>query len=241
MRMNSLDVDVISFLNSFAHQSRIFDSFVILFVKQALLKGGIFVSMLWWAWFRQTKPGTVNREHIIPTLIVCVVAVFIARAVALITPYRARPLHTSGFQLQLPYTMDPETLANWSSFPSDHAALFFALATGICLFSRRLGVFAFLYAFFVICLPRIYAGLHWPTDIIAGALIGIGVAFWGNALMFRNFINGMGLRWIRKSPSSFYTCFFLWTYQIATLFDDTRAITSFAYHSLRQLFGGIVN
>ena len=49
------------------------------------------------------------------------------------------------------------TTTNWfvndSSIPSDHAALFYALATTIFLVSRRAGVFMFIYATVVIMTP----------------------------------------------------------------------------------------
>jgi hypothetical protein len=60
-------------------------------------------------------------------------------------------------------------LSGWSSFPSDHACLFFALATGLCLISPVIGGLALLHASLIVSLPRIYLGLHYPTDVLAGA------------------------------------------------------------------------
>ncbi len=62
-----------------------------------------------------------------------------------------------------------------SSFPSNAPALAFAVATAVFLAHRRLGVamygIAFLYGF-----ARVYSGLHYPTDTLAGAAIGITAA-----------------------------------------------------------------
>ncbi|MBU1102516.1 phosphatase PAP2 family protein [Patescibacteria group bacterium] len=59
-----------------------------------------------------------------------------------------------------------------NSFPSGHAAFFFALAMAVYLFNKKLGAWFFAGAF-LISLARIYAGVHYPTDILGGALVGI--------------------------------------------------------------------
>lgn len=58
------------------------------------------------------------------------------------------------------------------SFPSGHAALFFALATTIFYLSRRLGIWYFALAS-VNGIARIFVGVHWPFDILGGAIVGI--------------------------------------------------------------------
>jgi undecaprenyl-diphosphatase len=58
------------------------------------------------------------------------------------------------------------------SFPSSHAANCFALATVISVFYRRRGWIAFLPAVLV-AFSRMYVGVHWPVDVLAGCVIGI--------------------------------------------------------------------
>jgi membrane-associated phospholipid phosphatase len=62
------------------------------------------------------------------------------------------------------------------SFPSSHAGNCFALATVVWLFYRRWGWLAFVPASLV-ALSRMYVGVHWPTDVLAGSLIGVLCAF----------------------------------------------------------------
>lgn len=61
------------------------------------------------------------------------------------------------------------------SFPSGHAAFYFALSMGVYLYNKKLGI-----AFFVVSalmgIARIFAGVHWPADILGGALVGIVTA-----------------------------------------------------------------
>jgi undecaprenyl-diphosphatase len=60
------------------------------------------------------------------------------------------------------------------SFPSAHAAFSFMMATLLAIwFPRYRGVFFVIAGF--IGWTRIYLGLHYPTDVIAGALLGYGI------------------------------------------------------------------
>jgi len=80
------------------------------------------------------------------------------------------------------------------SFPSGHAAFFFALAMAVYLFekklfperapqlrgSRRVGICLFVVAI-LISIARAYVGVHYPLDILAGAVVGLlagWLAFW---------------------------------------------------------------
>lgn len=59
-----------------------------------------------------------------------------------------------------------------ASFPSGHVAFFFALATGIWFFRKRVSVLFFAGAF-LLGASRVIAGIHWPYDIIGGIVVGI--------------------------------------------------------------------
>tara|TARA_B100000315_G_C14229462_1_gene430229 strand:+ start:162 stop:629 length:468 start_codon:yes stop_codon:yes gene_type:complete len=58
------------------------------------------------------------------------------------------------------------------SFPSGHATLFFALGTALFLYNKTAGV-VFLLGAAILSSARVFAFLHWPSDIIGGAAIGI--------------------------------------------------------------------
>lgn len=94
------------------------------------------------------------------------VAVFIDYIVTLIR-YRNRPfiVHTDVVKLDNINSL-------LSSFPSTHSVIVFAVATAITLYGhRRLGPALYVLAI-IIAISRVAAGVHYPSDVIAGAIIG---------------------------------------------------------------------
>lgn len=64
---------------------------------------------------------------------------------------------------------------SFQSFPSGHALFFFAASTIVFLYHKKWGM-GFLSASVLMGLARIFVGVHWPSDIVAGALLGIATA-----------------------------------------------------------------
>lgn len=62
------------------------------------------------------------------------------------------------------------------SFPSSHAIFFFSLAMGVYFVSKRFGITLFVFAT-IISLARISAGVHYPSDVIGGALLGVVISY----------------------------------------------------------------
>ena len=60
------------------------------------------------------------------------------------------------------------------SFPSAHADFSFMMAVLLALWFPRYRIIFFIVAGFI-GWTRIYLGLHYPTDVIAGALLGYGI------------------------------------------------------------------
>ena len=76
----------------------------------------------------------------------------------------------------IPLRLDP---ARSPSFPSRHGLTIGVFVTVIWLASRRLGVLAAVYGALA-ALGRVYAGKHWPSDVVVGVLLGVlfGWACW---------------------------------------------------------------
>ncbi|MDX6653362.1 MAG: hypothetical protein QOH18_54 [Solirubrobacterales bacterium] len=80
-----------------------------------------------------------------------------------------------------PFVVDPHGVHLFSShaadpgFPSDHATGAFAVAMAIYLRNRLWGTVA-LVAAAVLSVGRVAIGVHFPSDVLAGAVLGCGVA-----------------------------------------------------------------
>lgn len=231
--MNFFDSGIVSFFNQFAQSSWVFDKTVDLVEKNGLLKGGAIMALFWYAWFRADDER--DRRSIVATLLAALVAMASARLLATFLPHRARPVHEDALDFELPHGRLESTLEGWSSFPSDYAVLFFTLSVGLFFVSRPLGSLALLHTLVVISLPRIYLGLHYPTDILAGALLGGTLAVLANVFLIRSSFVSATVRMSRfreradgqtqiSLPGIFYPLFFLFSYQVADMFTATRAV-----------------
>lgn len=234
--MAKLDVLVLHLLNQFAHRSRLLDTLIVILVNANLLKGVVIMAILWGLWFQTAPPAGdrsdagARRARLVACCGVAILAVLVARLLAHVLPYRERPLHTPGIGYILPYTMEPQSLIHWSSFPSDHAVLFFALATGIFQVSRRWGALALAHAVILIAVPRLYLGIHWFTDILAGTALGVALALAGLRARPMGWLQRTLDSLVQRHPAVGYAAFFMLTYLIATLFDDARYIGSVLIH-----------
>ncbi|MFH1759214.1 MAG: phosphatase PAP2 family protein [Patescibacteria group bacterium] len=79
--------------------------------------------------------------------------------------YRPRPFITLDFEPLIGH------VAN-GAMPSGHATMFFALAT-LMFFINKKHLWYFLLGALLISIGRIVVGVHWPLDVVVGAVIGV--------------------------------------------------------------------
>lgn len=210
--------------------------------RNQLLNGGIMLAGYWWFWFAGKEPlRRSNRQRIIEALLGVFFALVIARTLAVILPFRMRPMYVGGIAYHAPSLPMDMNLENWSSFPSDTAALFFALSFGLFRLSRRLGTILMLWTSIWICLPRLYLGIHYPSDLAAGGALGIATVWiTARAMQARN---ASLRRWVlnrvelaeHRHPQAFYAVAFVVSFEITMVFNDVRDLVRGVMHALRAL------
>jgi len=95
---------------------------------------------------------------------------------------RARPFVENHINLLISHN------PNEPSFPSGHAAFYFALSTVVYSYNKKAGILFFI-ASFLIVVFRVFVGVHWPLDILVGALVGI-FSGWLVYKIFKRFYKG---------------------------------------------------
>ena len=85
-----------------------------------------------------------------------------------------RPFDALGFSPLIP--------ESGNSFPSGHMTFFFALALVVFYIDKKWG-WRFLSLSAVMGLARIYVGVHWPADILGGAIIGLLCAWFAYTVL----------------------------------------------------------
>ncbi len=115
--------------------------------------------------------GKTKEQKAAVLLAVAFVVVIIVGLLLKEAYYRPRPF------LTVPSTILLVTPDMDSSFPSGHAMIVMAGAIVSLLMLRKRYSIPLLVEAIVVCYSRIYVGMHYPLDVVGGALLGAGIAF----------------------------------------------------------------
>ena len=125
----------------------------------------------------------------------------------------------------------------------DSATFWFALAFGLLRLYRPLGVVYMVYSTLWMCLSRLYLGMHYPSDLLAGAALGTSVvwatekAFSASSQSWFGLCAQQFLYWLHRveqtRPNVFYAAAFLASFELAVMFDDIRNGVRAVLHALR--------
>ena len=122
---------------------------------------------LWFGW-----RGQEMRERHQRGVILAGISLGITNAVVAIINqqfFRLRPFDVQEVQLLFYPPTD-------SSFPANPVAITFAIATGVWFANRKIAI-AMYVAASIFGLSRVYAGVFYPLDVVAGALLGMAITY----------------------------------------------------------------
>ncbi|MFO1079291.1 MAG: phosphatase PAP2 family protein [Reyranellaceae bacterium] len=231
-----LDVAALQWINGFARRDPAVDRFIEAWLSLDFLQGGFWFIFVWWLWFRRAADPkadpTLDRFDAVRLLAIVWGSVLVARALQIGLPPRLRPLNDPGLGFVLPYGGQPGVAEHYSSFPSDHAIVYAALATAIWARYRAAGALCFAWTLVFASLSRVYGGLHYPGDVVAGVVIGIVYMRALDAVPLpaaaHRWFDGL-LDWQRRHPAAFYCLAVAVTFECMVLFEDVRIVLRFLF------------
>lgn len=176
-QLAQIDEALVLWLNGFVGRSALVDALMEALVSDYLVPvlGSLVLLGLWFT-------GSSDVERYRNQLVTLTGGIAVGFANALVTianvwTFRDRPFVDLDINLHFYAPTD-------SSFPANPASVGFAIATVVWVRHRRLGT-----ALYVLAalwgLARVYAGVHYPTDILGGAVIGAIAALLATALVRR--------------------------------------------------------
>jgi len=162
-----MDYDIFRSINDFTSRHDGIED-VLSFLAQDLQY--IFVVLLAVFFLLPAKWASPNlRRGVIAAAVAAGVALLVAHGITILWD-RPRPFvaHPHSTHLLISHASD-------ASFPSDHATGAFAIAVSLLLRSRMAGWIALVFAV-VAAFARVAVGVHYPSDVLGGALIGTAAA-----------------------------------------------------------------
>ena len=166
--MASIDGTIFLWINGWIGTFPVLDDVVNVIVSDYLVPVALSVAMIG-LWFVGKTPEM--RERYQKAVFVGMSSIGVSNLIVMvINQFYFRPRPFNEYDVSLLFYRPTD-----SSFPANPAAMAFAVAIAVWMVNRRFGwvLIAVAAVFF---LSRVYAGVFYPSDVVAGALIGIAVS-----------------------------------------------------------------
>jgi undecaprenyl-diphosphatase len=231
LKMQRFDYALMHLINTLSGRSLVLDASIRALTRE-MFANLLLMTLVWYVWF--DTDDSDSQAKIVVGVISSYIAGSLSRIIQLAFPAHPRPLHDAALHFRPPLGVDPSMYSHWSSFPSDHATVFFGLATTVFLVNRKLGRICFALSSGLI-IARVYNGYHYPTDVIGGAALGILFVGLTQSLRICRPIPKIVATASSHRPV-FYAIAFYLSFGVTTLFDDYRAIGEGAAKALKAHF-----
>jgi undecaprenyl-diphosphatase len=193
--MQSFDLTLFHLLNNLAGQHPVLDFIMKCFAQYALEMYAILYLV---AWFGFPKSDTKRRHALVVSGFAGILALLFNVLISHIW-FRPRPfvsLPPGTFHQIIPHSVD-------ASFPSDHTSGSFGFASASWGKNAKWVSRSFTIIAIMTMISRVYVGVHYPTDVLAGLIVGTlsGRLMW----KFSRFlypITSFGLRLFRFGDSA---------------------------------------
>ncbi len=167
-RVNSFDFHLEHWINAPAGHNGVLDLFGVVLAKYAPeIWALVFIIMWFWPPYRRTRA----RRAVVYSVVAGVLALVLNVIISHVAPFRPRPFVLEPHLVHQLVSHKPD-----SSFPSDHAAGSFGFAIGLLYAGLGDGIWALILAL-AVAWARVFVGVHWPTDVLFGALVGVVSGF----------------------------------------------------------------
>jgi undecaprenyl-diphosphatase len=220
----TIDLTLLHAINGLCGRWWLLDELMWLLGGSSLTKGVVYIAAFWWLSFQPSERQSRYQAIFATTVLGVVAAIVIDRGIALLLPFRSRPMYTAdiGYHTPLLNSLMSFDLENWSSFPSDQASYFFAMSTGLWLCGGRLGAWFTAYSFLNTVITRLYFGIHYPTDLLVGALIGATATAAVHVGKIHVVLTRPASLLARYHLGLFFAAMFIVSFEMANLFEDIR-------------------
>jgi len=161
----TFDTQVFFLLNNLAGQSYLIDGIIVFLASYlAYVTVAVFLVLVFFSQYQKRQKWEL---------------LLVAGASAVIARFGVAELIRFFYHRSRPFSVLPvhQLLTDSAyAFPSGHATFFFALSTAVYFYNKKWGS-GFFIASILITVSRVAAGVHYPSDIIGGAVIGVAVGY----------------------------------------------------------------